>query len=162
MNLNGDLTMRLLRNLAKNAIEATWLVKFRCHSFFLPTFLRHSKKVIAFNLDLHISVIADVSELLLSKRFKLIQWSISSHNFVFRKVFRIPDPVEFINQASWRNLSPTLIEGFNKKYGKIMNIQEPLLYYRLHEEQLTYNGGKEGSSYWNNIRNNLIKNIILI
>jgi hypothetical protein len=121
VNLNGDLTMRVLRNLAKNAIEATWLVKFRCHSFFLPTFLRHSKKVIAFNLDLHISVIADVSEQLLSKRFKLIRWSISSHNFVFRKVFRIPDPVEFINQASWRNLSPTLIEGFNEKYGKILH-----------------------------------------
>jgi len=47
-----------------------------------------------------------------------------------------------------------------KHHGKIMNMQEPLLYYRLHPGQLTYNGGKEGSLFWNLKRNDLIKNIL--
>lgn len=46
-----------------------------------------------------------------------------------------------------------------KKYGTIFNFKEPLLYYRLHENQVTYQGKKD-SEYWNNIRNNIIKNLI--
>jgi GT2 family glycosyltransferase len=53
-----------------------------------------------------------------------------------------------------------LIMRVLKKYGKIYNIQEPLVYYRLHEEQLTYNGGSGGSEYWKNIRENIINNTI--
>lgn len=46
-----------------------------------------------------------------------------------------------------------------KKHAKIYNMPEPLLYYRLHEQQLTFNGGKEGSSFWTQKRNNLISDI---
>lgn len=46
-----------------------------------------------------------------------------------------------------------------KRYDKIHNMQEPLLYYRLHEEQLTYNGGKKGSQFWTKKRNDLINDI---
>jgi hypothetical protein len=46
-----------------------------------------------------------------------------------------------------------------KKYGVIYNFKEPVLYYRLHENQVTYQGKKD-SEYWNNIRNNIIKNLI--
>lgn len=47
-----------------------------------------------------------------------------------------------------------------KTHGYIHNMNEILLNYRLHDEQVTYNGGKEGSVYWNNIRNNIIKNLL--
>jgi len=47
-----------------------------------------------------------------------------------------------------------------KKYGKIYNMKEALLFYRLHENQLTHNGGREGRSYWNKIRNNAIEKLI--
>jgi len=47
------------------------------------------------------------------------------------------------------------------KYGKIYNFEEPLIYYRLHKDQVTHNGGKEGSAYWNKIRNDIIKKVIL-
>jgi hypothetical protein len=46
-----------------------------------------------------------------------------------------------------------------KRYDKIHNMQEPLLYYRLHEEHLTYNGGKKVSQYWTKKHNDLINDI---
>jgi GT2 family glycosyltransferase len=47
-----------------------------------------------------------------------------------------------------------------KKYEKIINLPEALLYYRLHDKQITHNGGSEGRSHWNEIRTNLINEII--
>jgi GT2 family glycosyltransferase len=49
---------------------------------------------------------------------------------------------------------------FLKKYGYIHNMSEVLLKYRLHDEQVTHQGGKEGRPYWSNLRNELIQNII--
>ena len=46
-----------------------------------------------------------------------------------------------------------------KKYGKVMNISEPLLYYRIHPDQTTYNG-KSSTPDHIRIRNELIKSII--
>lgn len=48
-----------------------------------------------------------------------------------------------------------------KKYEFIHNMEEVLLYYRLHENQVTHQGGKEGRLYWNEIRNKIIENLIL-
>jgi len=47
-----------------------------------------------------------------------------------------------------------------KMYGYIYNFPEPLIYYRLHENQVTHNGGEGGSEYWTKIRNNYILNIL--
>ena len=47
-----------------------------------------------------------------------------------------------------------------KMYGYIHNMNETLLNYRLHNDQVTYNGGKSGSQFWNNIRNNIIKKLL--
>ena len=46
-----------------------------------------------------------------------------------------------------------------KKFGKIYNIQENLLYYRIHEEQVTANGSCSKSEVVN-FRNNFIKEMI--
>lgn len=112
--------MHFLKRLLKIALQFAWLIKFRTQTYFLPRFIRRSKKIHAFNLDLHVSVISDVSDLLASAGFRIVRWSISSHNFVFRRFFRIPDPVEFINQTKWRDLNPRNIESFNKKYGQVL------------------------------------------
>ena len=47
-----------------------------------------------------------------------------------------------------------------KTHGYIHNMSEILLNYRLHNEQVTYNGGKEGSAYWAKIRNDIIDRLI--
>ena len=47
-----------------------------------------------------------------------------------------------------------------KEYKYIYNFDEPLLYYRIHDQQVTNNGGCEGRNYWNKIRNDLIDNLI--
>ena len=112
--------MRLLKSALKVTIQMIWLVKFRVEALFLPGLLRRSKRLVAFNLDLHVSVIADLSDEFARRTFRLVRWSISSHNFVFRRVFRFPDPVEFVNQDNWRNLNPISIGRFNEKYERVM------------------------------------------
>lgn len=58
-----------------------------------------------------------------------------------------------------------MIEDFDlelrmlKKYGNIYNFNEPLLYYRLHDGQVTYAGNKN-QEYWKNVRNQLIQELI--
>jgi len=47
-----------------------------------------------------------------------------------------------------------------KQYKYIYNFNEPLLYYRIHENQVTNNGGLEGREHWNKIRDDLIENLI--
>lgn len=69
-----------------------------------------------FNLDVHISVIADVEAGLGSKNVDLIKWSLSGNNQVFRKFRRYPDPVSTINASTWENLDDHLIEKFTSRY----------------------------------------------
>lgn len=47
-----------------------------------------------------------------------------------------------------------------KKYKYIHNMEDVLLYYRLHEEQTTHNGCTEGHEYWHKKRVELIDKII--
>ena len=47
-----------------------------------------------------------------------------------------------------------------KTHGMIYNFSEPLLHYRLHDKQVTYNGGEGGRDKWNEIRNNIINGLI--
>jgi GT2 family glycosyltransferase len=47
-----------------------------------------------------------------------------------------------------------------KYYKYIYNFEESLLYYRIHENQVTNNGGTEGRDYWNKVREELINDLI--
>lgn len=47
-----------------------------------------------------------------------------------------------------------------KKYRYIHNFSEILLNYRIHEDQVTHNGGKGGSEKWNDIRNKMIDDMV--
>ena len=46
-----------------------------------------------------------------------------------------------------------------KKYGKIHNLPDILLRYRLHPGQVTHNGGKGGKAHWDNVRNQIISKL---
>jgi mannosyltransferase OCH1-like enzyme len=48
-----------------------------------------------------------------------------------------------------------------KTHGYAHNMDEVLLNYRLHEKQITHKGGSEGTNYWNEKRNEIVKNIIV-
>jgi len=47
-----------------------------------------------------------------------------------------------------------------KRFQYLYNFKEVLVYYRIHENQVTHNGGTEGREYWNNKRNQLIQELI--
>jgi GT2 family glycosyltransferase len=47
-----------------------------------------------------------------------------------------------------------------KTHGYLHNLNESLLYYRLHENQVTHQGGLEGPAHWHKIRTELINNLI--
>jgi len=87
-------------------------------------------------------------------------WLMNHPTFCFRKQ-------EIIKIGNYNNSIHSMCEDFElilrvlKEYGKIYNMSETLLYYRLHENQLTYHGGKEGSTYWREKRNKLIEKILL-
>jgi GT2 family glycosyltransferase len=53
-----------------------------------------------------------------------------------------------------------LMLRFLKHYKYIHNMSDSLLYYRLHEQQITHNGFSEGREYWHSKRIELIKNLI--
>ena len=87
-------------------------------------------------------------------------WIMNHPTFCFRKK-------KIIEIGNYNNQIHSMCEDFElilrvlKKYKKIYNIQEPLLYYRLHEDQVTYGGGKEGSQFWTEKRNKLIEDILI-
>jgi glycosyltransferase involved in cell wall biosynthesis len=86
-------------------------------------------------------------------------WLMNHPTFCFRKK-------EIVEIGGYNNQIHSMCEDFElilrvlKHYGKIMNIPEVLLNYRLHENQLTYNGGKEGSVHWTNVRNGIIQKVL--
>lgn len=47
-----------------------------------------------------------------------------------------------------------------KMHGYIHNLNESLLYYRLHDNQVTHQGGIEGPTHWHKIRTELIQKLI--
>jgi len=47
-----------------------------------------------------------------------------------------------------------------KTFGYIHNMEEVLLYYRIHEDQVTHKGGKGGSSKWEKTRGEIINELM--
>lgn len=64
-----------------------------------------------FALDLHISVIADLRDIL--KDHEIVEWSLSGHNWVFG---RTPATPEIIHQGSWMSLTLRQLEEFRERY----------------------------------------------
>ena len=72
-----------------------------------------------FNIDLHISVIADIKNVFktINPDIEIIDWSLSGHKWVFNSS---PDSVKIITAASWSNLTLELIERFQEEYDEFL------------------------------------------
>lgn len=70
-----------------------------------------------FNLDLHISVIADIKHIFTSFGHTVDNWSISGHAHLMG---RPTDSVEIVNQHTWRQLNSDMIEEFYKRYEPVL------------------------------------------
>jgi len=68
-----------------------------------------------FNLEAHISVIADIENIFtrLYPEIEITSWNFSQHSFVFG---RKPADVEIINQHTWKQLDQKMIEQFHQRY----------------------------------------------
>lgn len=121
LRLGLDVLAKVLL-VARSARRAFRLVGLLSFVLVFPLIKRVSKKTWLFNLDCHISVIADLKEGF--KAFpeaQLVSWSLSNHNWVFRSVFIDPDPVLGVNVKSWRNPSARQLETFRRIYGKFLS-----------------------------------------
>ena len=91
----------------------------RLNQFFL--FLTSKMPAIRlFNLDLHVSVIEDIKDIanrIFGEKIEITNWSISGHNWVFNKPQPPPTP---INQETWKNISPQMIEDFQELFDEML------------------------------------------
>jgi FkbM family methyltransferase len=68
-----------------------------------------------FNMDLHISVIADFKNLF--PEFDIIDWCMSGHSWVFNRKQESP---KYINPSTWIGLNEDMIKAFQKEYDSIL------------------------------------------
>jgi len=68
-----------------------------------------------FNMDLHISVLADFKNLF--PEFDITNWNLSGHSWVFNK---IRDNPKYINSSSWINLNEEMILNFQTEYDDLL------------------------------------------
>lgn len=66
-----------------------------------------------FNLDLHISVIADVKTILESMGHEVVSWSLSEHTWIMGKS---QDRVDVVNAKTWMKLDPEMCNRFYERY----------------------------------------------
>lgn len=70
------------------------------------------------NIDLHISVIAEVKDIFerINTDTVIEDWTLSGHAWVMN---RTPENIDIINSSSWKNMDTDLIEKFINKYDEI-------------------------------------------
>lgn len=83
--------------------------------------IKDTETTAVFNLDAHVSVIADIAQSFSTRSETLHSWSISGHNRVFRRVYSGPDPVEVVNHRTWRQIDESMIERFQSRYAKMLS-----------------------------------------
>ena len=66
-----------------------------------------------FNLDLHISVIADIKHIFKKLNIEVENWSLSGHTWVFKKT---RDDVKVITAETWKSLDEAMILKFQEEY----------------------------------------------
>ena len=66
-----------------------------------------------FNLDLHISVIADIKHIFKELGHEVDNWSISGHSWVMGKK---QADVKYVNQNTWRGINKNLANQFYEHY----------------------------------------------
>lgn len=71
-----------------------------------------------FNIDLHISVIADVRNIFENLGHQVDDWSLSGHSFVFGKS---PRSNGIVDQKNWTELNPEMCDRFYQKYKDVLS-----------------------------------------
>jgi len=66
-----------------------------------------------FNLDCHVSVIADLAKIFTELGHEVNSWSISGHNFIFG---REASKVDIVNQNTWMQLDEKMCDDFYQRY----------------------------------------------
>jgi len=66
-----------------------------------------------FNLDCHISVIADLKKIFEDLGHEVTSWSVSGHNWIFN---REPSIVEIVNEKTWMSLNQEMCDLFYERY----------------------------------------------
>lgn len=79
---------------------------------------RPHRKLRFFNMDLHVSVIADVKNILETMGHEVVDWSISGHCWVFEREAHYDD---IINQDSWYYLNPEMCDRFYEEHKDFLN-----------------------------------------
>lgn len=85
--------------------------------YLLPAVEPPMRKLRFFNLDLHISVIADLKYIFEHLGHEVVDWSISGHTWVFG---RKRDQVEVVNQSTWLGLDQTMCDDFYRRYREVL------------------------------------------
>ena len=90
---------------------------------------------------------------------KPVHWFVNHPTVCYRKS-------SIIAAGNYNPELKKMAEDFNlelrmlKLFGAVYNFPEPLLYYRIHPDQITHQGGSEGREYWNKVRINMIADLI--
>jgi len=66
-----------------------------------------------FNLDLHVSVIADVRKIFNDLGHEVDDWTLSGHSWLFG---RTRDSVDIVNEHTWRSLDQAMCDAFYNRY----------------------------------------------
>lgn len=76
-----------------------------------------------FNIDLHISVIADIKDIFkrIRPEIDIIDWSLSGHTWVFKKS---RTKVNVLTQESWSSLNMELIQKFQENYDTFLQTMD--------------------------------------
>jgi len=77
-----------------------------------------------FNLDCHVSVIADLKKIYEDLGHEVTSWSISSATWIFGNQ---PSNVDVINQSNWHGLDKNMIDAFYERYKDELSIYDAFL-----------------------------------
>ena len=84
-----------------------------------------------FNLDAHISVIADVENIFthLYPEIEITKWSVSGHTWVFDEQ---KDPVEVVNHQTWKQFDLEMIQQFQQRYDNFLRLFDGFILSLIH------------------------------
>jgi hypothetical protein len=77
-----------------------------------------------FNLDLHISVIGDIKNILTDLGHEVTSWNMSGHNWVFG---RSKTTTDVITQENWYNINEEMCDAFYNRYKNELNQYDAFL-----------------------------------
>ena len=112
-------TLVILANQTEKILQLFYFnLKTKYISFKAPMFNTNTPRL--FNLDLHISVIRDLTYGMRNFDVEISSWSISGANRSARSFFRFSDPVKHVNRQNWRNMDLEKIKNFQNEYRKFL------------------------------------------